>query len=60
MFERKIYDVMLKWKQEYAPKYASVPKESLIILDEIQLFPPARQALKNLLESCRVLRLYLL
>ena len=22
MFERKIYDVMLKWKREYAPKYA--------------------------------------
>ena len=22
MFERKIYEEMLKWKQEYAPKYA--------------------------------------
>ena len=22
MFERKIYDEMLKWKREYAPKYA--------------------------------------
>lgn len=22
MFKRKIYDEMLKWKQEYAPKYA--------------------------------------
>nr|MCR5793207.1 AAA family ATPase [Lachnospiraceae bacterium] len=108
MFERKIYDEMLKWKREYAPKYALFLKgarrvgkttlaeklgreeyksyilvrfdqtdesikrlftdslrdldmlfntlqfayntrlyqrESLIILDEIQLFPPARQAL---------------
>jgi predicted AAA+ superfamily ATPase len=29
------------------------PHESLIILDEIQLFPPARQALKTLLEDGR-------
>lgn len=29
------------------------PHESLIILDEIQLFPPARQALKTLLEDKR-------
>ena len=29
------------------------PRESLIILDEIQLFPPARQALKTLLEDGR-------
>lgn len=29
------------------------PRESLIILDEIQLFPPARQALKTLLEDKR-------
>ena len=28
-------------------------RESLIILDEIQLFPPARQALKTLLEDGR-------
>ena len=116
MFKRKIYDEMLKWKREYAPKYALFLKgarrvgkttlaeklgreeyrsyilvrfdqteesinrlfteslrdldmlfntlqfayntrlyqrESLIILDEIQLFPPARQALKTLLEDGR-------
>ena len=29
------------------------PRESLIIFDEIQLFPPARQALKTLLEDGR-------
>ena len=29
------------------------PRKSLIILDEIQLFPPARQALKTLLEDGR-------
>lgn len=116
MFERKIYQEILKWKREYAPKYALFlkgarrvgkttlaeklgkeeyrsyilvrfdqtgddinrlftdslrdldtlfntlqfeyntrlyPRESLIILDEIQLFPPARQALKTLLEDGR-------
>lgn len=116
MFKRKTYDEMLKWKREYAPKYALFLKgarrvgkttlaeklgreeyrsyilvrfdqteesinrlfteslrdldmlfntlqfayntrlyqrESLIILDEIQLFPPARQALKTLLEDGR-------
>ena len=116
MFERKIYNEILKWKREYAPKYALFLKgarrvgkttlaeklgreeyrsyilvrfdqtdesinrlftdslrdldmlfntlqfayntrlyqrESLIILDEIQLFPPARQALKTLLEDGR-------
>ncbi|WP_405374396.1 ATP-binding protein [Pseudobutyrivibrio sp.] len=116
MFKRKIYDEMLKWKQEYAPKYALFlrgarrvgkttlaeklgreeyrsyilvrfdqtedsinrlftdslrdldilfntlqfayntrlyRRESLIILDEIQLFPQARQALKTLLEDGR-------
>lgn len=116
MFERKVYDEMLKWKREYAPRYALFlkgarrvgkttlaeklgreeyksyilvrfdqtdesinrlftdslrdldmlfntlqfayntrlyPRESLIILDEIQLFPPARQALKTLLEDGR-------
>ena len=26
MFTRKIYEEMLKWKQEYAPKYALFPK----------------------------------
>ncbi|MBQ6134079.1 MAG: ATP-binding protein [Lachnospiraceae bacterium] len=114
MFERKMYEEMLKWKREYAPKYALFLKgarrvgkttlaeklgreeyrsyimvrfdqtdesinrlftdslrdldmlfttlqfayntrlyqrESLIILDEIQLFPEARQALKTLLED---------
>mgnify|MGYP003295957473 CR=1 FL=1 len=112
-FKRKVYDKMLKWKNEYAPNYALFLKgarrvgkstlalklgkeeyksfieirfdkapneikelfvnsledldylfnklqifyktrlyarESLIILDEIQLFPEARQALKTLLE----------
>lgn len=116
MFERKVYQEMLKWKKEYAPKYALFlkgarrvgkttlaeklgkeeyrsyimvsfdqaeedikqlfteslrdldnlfntlqfayntrlyPHESLIILDEIQLFPPARQALKTLLADGR-------
>ena len=116
MFERKVYQEMLKWKREYAPHYALFlkgarrvgkttlaeklgreeyrsyilirfdqtdteiedlfvnslrdldtlftalqfvygtrlyPRESLIILDEIQLFPPARQALKTLLEDGR-------
>lgn len=116
MFERKVYQEILKWKREYAPKYALFlkgarrvgkttlaeklgkeeyrsyilvrfdqtgddinrlftdslrdldslfntlqfeyntrlyPRESLIILDEIQLFPPARQALKTLLEDGR-------
>lgn len=116
MFERKMYEEMLKWKREYAPKYALFLKgarrvgkttlaeklgreeyrsyimvrfdqtdesinrlftdslrdldmlfttlqfayntrlyqrESLIILDEIQLFPEARQALKTLLEDGR-------
>ena len=116
MFERKVYQEMLKWKAEYAPNYALFlkgarrvgkttlaeklgreayrsyilirfdqaeeeikdlfvsslrdldslfttlqftygtrlyPRESLIILDEIQLFPPARQALKTLLEDGR-------
>lgn len=115
-FRRKIYDKMLKWKNEYAPNYALFIKgarrvgkstlalklgreeyksfieirfdkapneikdlfvnsledldtlfnklqifyktrlyqnESLIILDEIQLFPKARQALKTLLEDKR-------
>ena len=112
MYERKIFDRMLQWKREFAPRYALFlkgarrvgkttlaeklgreayrsyilvrfdqidpavkdlfvnslrdldtlyatlqfvyntqlhPRESLIILDEIQLFPPARQALKTLL-----------
>ncbi|MBR4430615.1 MAG: ATP-binding protein [Clostridiales bacterium] len=116
MYERKVYQEMLKWKREYAPKYALFlkgarrvgkttlaeklgqeeyrsyilvrfdqtrdeinrlftdslrdlntlfntlqfeyntrlyPRESLIILDEIQLFPPARQAIKTLLEDGR-------
>ena len=116
MFERKIYQEMLKWKEQFAPKYALFlkgarrvgkttlaeklgkeqyrsyilvrfdkasdeikdlfvnslmdldnlfntlqfvyntrlyPHESLIILDEIQLFPLARQALKTLLEDGR-------
>lgn len=116
MFERKVYQEILKWKREYAPQYALFlkgarrvgkttlaeklgreeyrsyilvrfdqtgddinrlftdslrdldslfntlqfeyntrlyPRESLIILDEIQLFPPARQALKTLLEDGR-------
>ncbi len=115
-FKRKVYDKMLKWKNEYAPNYALFLKgarrvgkstlalklgkeeyksfieirfdkapneikelfvnsledldylfnklqifyktrlyvrESLIILDEIQLFPEARQALKTLLEDKR-------
>ena len=113
-FKRKVYDKMLKWKNDYAPNYALFlkgarrvgkstlalklgkeeyksfieirfdkapneikelfvnsledldylfnklqifyktrlyPRESLIILDEIQLFPQARQALKSLLED---------
>ncbi|MBP5261393.1 MAG: ATP-binding protein [Clostridiales bacterium] len=116
MFERKVYQEILKWKREYTPQYALFlkgarrvgkttlaeklgqeeyrsyilvrfdqtgddinrlftdslrdldslfntlqfeyntrlyPRESLIILDEIQLFPPARQALKTLLEDGR-------
>ena len=116
MFERKIFQDMLRWKAQYAPKYALFlkgarrvgkttlaeklgreayesyilirldnadqsikdlfvnglrdldtlftqlqleyrtplyPRKSLIILDEIQLFPPARQALKTLLEDGR-------
>ena len=116
MYERKVYQEMLKWKREDAPKYALFlkgarrvgkttlaeklgqeeyrsyilvrfdqtrdeinrlftdslrdlntlfntlqfeyntrlyPRESLIILDEIQLFPPARQAIKTLLEDGR-------
>lgn len=116
MFERKVYQEILKWKKEYAPKYALFLKgamrvgkttlaeklgkeeyksyilvrfdqenediknlfenslldldtffntlqivygiklyrrQSLIILDEIQLFPLARQALKTLLEDGR-------
>lgn len=115
-FKRKVYDQMLDWKKEYAPKYALFLKgarrtgktylakklgeekyesfitisfdrvssnikelfvesledldylfntlevtyktrliegKSLIILDEIQLFPEARQALKTLLEDGR-------
>ena len=115
-FKRKVYDKMLKWKNDYAPNYALFlkgarrvgkstlalklgkeeyksfieirfdkapneikelfvnsledldylfnklqifyktrlyPRESLIILDEIQLFPQARQALKTLLEDKR-------
>lgn len=115
-FKRKVYDKMLKWKNEYAPNYALFLKgarrvgkstlalklgreeyksfieirfdkapneikelfvnsledldylfnklqifyrtrlyarESLIILDEIQLFPEARQALKTLIEDKR-------
>ena len=115
-FERKVYQEMLRWKEEYAPEHALFlkgarrvgkttlaeklgkeeyrsyllvrfdqagddvrslftdslrdldtlfatlqfvygkrlyPRESLIILDEIQLFPPARQALKTLLEDGR-------
>ncbi len=115
-FKRKIYEKMIKWKDEYAPNYALFLKgarrvgkstlalkfakeeyksyieirfdkapneikdlfinsledldsffnklqvhyktrlynrESLIILDEIQLFPKARQALKTLLEDKR-------
>ena len=115
-FKRKIYEKMIKWKEEYAPNYALFLKgarrvgkstlalkfakeeyksyieirfdkapneikdlfinsledldsffnklqvhyktrlynrESLIILDEIQLFPKARQALKTLLEDKR-------
>lgn len=113
--KRKVYDKMIKWKNEYAPNYALFlkgarrvgkstlalklaneyksfieirfdkapseikelfinsledldyffnklqvhyktrlyPGESLIILDEIQLFPEARQALKTLLEDKR-------
>ena len=116
MFERKIYQKMLHWKNELAPDYALFlkgarrtgkttlaekigreeyrsyirvsfdntsedieglfvnslrdldtlfntlqfafqtrlyPRESLIILDEIQLFPKARQAIKTLLEDGR-------
>lgn len=116
MFERKIYQKMLYWKNELAPDYALFlkgarrtgkttlaekigreeyrsyirvsfdntsediedlfvnslrdldtlfntlqfayqtrlyPRESLIILDEIQLFPEARQAIKTLLEDGR-------
>lgn len=116
LFERTAYQEMLRWKREYAPRYALFlkgarrvgkttlaerlgreeyrsfitvrfdqadedirrlftdslrdldtlfntlqfaygtrlhPRESLIILDEIQLFPPARQALKTLLEDGR-------
>lgn len=116
VFKRKIYNAILKWKNEYAPNYALFLKgarrvgkstlalklgqeeyksyieirfdkapdeikdlfinsledldsffnklqiyyktrlyarESLIILDEIQLFPEARQALKTLLEDKR-------
>ena len=115
-FKRKIYDQMLEWKKDYAPKYALflkgarrtgktylakklgkeeyetyitisfdrassnikelftesledldylfntleitykthlIERKSLIILDEIQLFPKARQALKTLLEDGR-------
>ena len=115
-FKRKVYDKMLEWKNEYAPKYALflkgarrtgktylaerlgqeeyetyikisfdrtnsniknlfveslddldnlfntlevtyktplIKRKSLIILDEIQLFPMARQALKTLLEDGR-------
>lgn len=115
-FKRKIYEQMLEWKKEYAPKYALflkgarrtgktylakklgqeeyesyimisfdrcssnikelfvesledldylfntleitykthlIKRKSLIILDEIQLFPQARQALKTLLEDGR-------
>ena len=116
MFERKVYADMIKWKNEYAPRYALFlkgarrvgkttlaeklgkekyrsyivvrfdqttaeiedlfvhglrdldyffntlqleyetrlyPRESLIILDEIQLFPPARQAIKTFVEDGR-------
>ena len=116
MYERKIYKDMLKWKEEYAPRYALFlrgarrvgkttlaeklgreayrsyilvrfdqaddtiknlfinslrdldtffstlqliygielfPGESLVILDEIQLFPKARQAVKTLVEDGR-------
>ncbi len=116
MFERKVYQEILRWKREFAPKYALFLKgarrvgkttlaeklgkeayksyilvrfdqtnedvrnlfvnslldldtffntlqliygtplyehQSLIILDEIQLFPLARQALKTLLEDGR-------
>ncbi len=116
MFERKVYQEILRWKKEFAPKYALFLKgarrvgkttlaeklgkeeyrsyilvrfdqanedvknlfvnslldldtffntlqliyrtplyqrQSLIILDEIQLFPLARQALKTLLEDGR-------
>lgn len=116
MFERKIYQEMLRWKEEYAPQYSLFLKgarrvgkttlaeklgkeayrsyilirfdqvdptikelfvnslrdldtlfttlefiyntklykrQSLIILDEIQLFPAARQAIKTLLEDGR-------
>lgn len=116
MFERKVFQEMLRWKEYYAPHYALFLKgarrvgkttlaeklgreaydsylvirfdnvddsikdlfvnglrdldtfytmlqleyrtklferKSLIILDEIQLFPPARQALKTLLEDGR-------
>ena len=116
MFERKIYEEMLKCKREYAPRYSLFlkgarrvgkttlaeklgkeayrsyllirfdkarpevkelftnsledldnlfstlqfvyktrlyPRESLIILDEVQLFPAARQALKTLVEDGR-------
>ena len=116
MFERKVYQEMIRWKNEFAPAYALFlkgarrvgkttlaeklgreayksyilvrfdqttediedlfvnglrdldnffntlqfvyntrlyPRESLIILDEIQLFPKARQALKTLIEDGR-------
>lgn len=116
MFERKVFQEMLKWKEKYAPHYALFLKgarrvgktmlaeklgreayesyilirfdqadqvvkdlfvnglrdldgffaqlqfeyktqlhrrKSLIVLDEIQLFPQARQALKTLLEDGR-------
>ena len=115
-FKRKVYEKMIKWKNEFAPNYALFlkgarrvgkstlalkfgkenyksfieirfdrapdeikelfvnsledldtlfnklqifyktrlyPRESVIILDEIQLFPKARQALKTLLEDKR-------
>lgn len=115
-FKRKVYNKMIKWKNEFAPNYALFlkgarrvgkstlalkfgkenyksfieirfdrapdeikdlfinsledldaffnklqifyktrlyPRESVIILDEIQLFPQARQALKTLLEDKR-------
>lgn len=42
MFRRKIYEKLLEWK-----------RESLIIFDEVQLCPQARQAIKSLVKDGR-------
>ena len=60
-FKRKVYNELLEWKKTYSDKYAVLlegarrvgkstiaENESLIIFDEVQLFPKARQAIKHL------------